>query len=259
MAWADLTTIDAQINGLFSCIIFGFGIVLFLHLFARYWKTRRPDTILTAVAFLTLGSAWLGGVGTFVSVILTGQPLEPKSQVLIFSWAPPLTTTLWTYLGFRLVKPRFQYYALGVLAVMAAIHLFGAYVLVPRAIPQKTPEGETDLGGLILYYSAGNMSYTSYRGYLFVVTTILVLSASMFVGLMFLRLSRTTDRPETRARGLFIGVGAILFGSSVIIDEIFIPKGFFNVLSHLDIVLSMVLLYCGYILPPWLKRRINLD
>ena len=200
----------------------------------------------------------LGGATNFILVILTGSPLGPKPQVLLYSWAAAVTATLWGYLGFRLAKPEFQNYALGGMLVIDIIHLFGAYVLVPRATPEVTAEG-INLGGLILYRVVGNMAYTSYRSLLLGTTMIFVLSSAFLVGPLFLRMSRTTDRAETRVRGQFIGFGALLLGFTVIFDETLTFGGFFNILGHLAIAISMVLLYLGYLLPPWLRQLTNLN
>lgn len=258
MGWADLTTLDAKINGFFSFVTVGLGIILFLHLIIRYRQIKRNDILITAFALVSLGCVWLGGATSFIRVILTGSPLGPKAQTLLFSWAPAVTATLWVYLGFRLAKPEFQNYALGGMLVVGAVHLFGAYVIVPRAIPEVTAEGVI-LGGLVFYRVVGNMAYTNYRSLLLGTTLIFVLSSAFLVGPLFLRMSRITDRAETRVRSQFIGFGALLLGFAVIFDEVFTFGGFFNILGPLAIVVSMVLLYLGYLLPPGLRRLTHLE
>lgn len=258
MTWADLTTIDAKINGLSNLTIVILGIVLFLHLCSRYSKTKRLEILITAFALFSLGCCWLGGATNFILVILTGSPLEPKQQVVLYSWAPPLSATLWVYLGFRLAKPQFQYHALGISMVVDTIHLFASYVLVPLSIPEITQQ-EINLGGLVIYYISGNLAYTSYRGILLVTTLIFVLSSVLLVGPLFLWLSYTTDRAESRLRGRLIGFGAILLGTSTIIDEVLSPSGVFSIMTHLGIAFSMVLLYLGYLLPQLVRRLVGID
>lgn len=251
------------LNGITATIIFIVSIAIGVLILVAYRKDPSNEKLFTIGAILGMGLCWLGVVGSFVSILLTGNPLDYVLHLWLQGWAPLIAGVFWTYLTFTIIKPEWKIRATTIMIIFLIIDLFIVFIALPLA-PTQVQGGLTLVEGIASYdISKGGLPDTSYKGLLLILVLTVILEAIFLVAPSFIWFAGIkADDITVNAKGRLVGVGVFFFGVFSVVDALLEPTATILLVSRLSIAFSLILVFLGFALPPHLavlivKRRSN--
>ncbi|MFX1513120.1 MAG: hypothetical protein ACFFCQ_11080 [Promethearchaeota archaeon] len=232
------------INGLSGLAIFLVGLICCLDFLRKYVISRKRRVLLTGLAMFGMGGSWFGVSIAFLTA-LQDNPISQRNYILLMSWAPALAGTLWVFLGFLIIKPKYKFHALAVMLVVSIFYLVQMYLLFPFA--DKTVEGDTiRFEDFAEVGEHGGLPDMSYEGLVQILVAFYIAILLLFVGPMFLYTSFTAEKEETRVRSRIIGLGMVIFSLGAFVDGLLASELPILFISRLMVLIGISLTYMGY-------------
>ncbi len=264
MAISDLEDLGILLGvTAFGIVLISFITGISFILRSREGKKLDIQRLFTGFAIIGLGAPWLGGMSQFIMIVLTGEALELKDQAYISGWGPALAASLWIFLVFSLFKIEYRNIATGIISIFGIVFLLFNYILLPGA------ETETNYQGNKLIVTAeGIVKFTisddsklpdhQYIGIPGLIILLYLFLTIFFVGGFFLWASRATASDEIRWKARLVGIGIVIYGLFTPIDALIADIPFVIILARTAVGLSFILIWIGYTLPTFFRKKVNL-
>ncbi len=232
------------INGLSGMAVFLIGLICCLDFIRKYTISGKKRVLITGVAIFGMGGSWFGVTVAFITTLLD-NPVSAREYILLMSWAPALAGTIWVFLGFLLIMPKYRFHALGVMLIVSIVYLVQMYLLFPFA--DKTVEGDTiKFENFAEVGEHGGLPDMSYEGIVQILVAFYIAILLLFIGPMFLYTSFTADKGENRIRARIIGSGMVIFSLGAFVDGILASELLVLFVSRFLVLIGIITTYIGY-------------
>ncbi|MBD3211485.1 MAG: hypothetical protein GF311_02670 [Candidatus Lokiarchaeota archaeon] len=245
----SLQPID-YLNGISSLIYVSVSIVVGLIILAKYFKLRDINFIFVGFTWIGMSEPWIPSGISFLCNLFTQMGLSLEIYVIIGNVFIPASVLCWLFAFTSMIYPEkkkpilITYFIIG---IIIEVILFYILFFEPTFISTLigTFATESQLVRIDIEYKALILAYL-----LFIDITMLI------TGILFSRESLKSESPEIKLKGwllllafLFWSIGGLL-DSALPLNIITLP------ITRLLLVLSGILFYFGFLLPPWIKRLI---
>ena len=232
-----LSTIELS-NGILSLIFVVLSISIGLIMISRYFKYKTINLILAGITWMIICEPWWAVSISFLSTILTGNPLPIEIFFLIGFPLIPMGIITWMVLMTNLVfkeKKKMILIITGIFCTTLEILFFLLYFVNMSLLGALIGVFDVDYATFMLVYLA------------------LVLFIVLITGTKFALESLKADNPEIKLKGKFL---LLAFYSFVIGSFISVLSNILVVLiiAKIIVILSSIEFYFGFILPKPIKK-----
>jgi len=234
----DLLAIELA-NGVLSLIFVVLSISIGLMMILKYFKYKSINLILAGITWMIICEPWWAVSISFLSTILTGNPLPIEIFFLIGFSFIPLGVMSWIFLMTNLLyknKKRIILMFFGI-AIAAFQILFFIFLFLEMSL-LGVPTGIFDVD-----YATFMLIYLMF-----------VLVAALFTGTQFGLESLKSSNPEIKLKGKFILLAwySFVIGSfvSVLSGGILVVL----ILAKIIVIMSSIEFYFGFALPKPIKK-----
>ncbi len=230
------------LNGLFSLIFVSVTIIVGLRIALHYFKIKNRVFLLVGLGWAGLCSAWYPSTISFVSVLITGEGLEPMMYFFIGNVILHLAATLYILGVTEMIYKEKQKIIIGIFVIIGIIYniyFYWALLTDPSII--GTLEGYMD----VTYVRLVSI-------YLF----LLIILLCVFT-LLLGRQSLKSEQPDLKLKGKLIMIAIILYVLGAILDGLFELTALTLIIARSVLISSSILFYLAYMMPEFIKKRLK--
>ena len=232
------------LNAILQAIFIVTTIIVGLIIASKYSKYKDRVFLMVGFAWIGMVEPWMASVSNFFYVIITGRMFDVRIYLLIGMTFIPLSLTFWFVAITDLMYKKRQKVILFLIITYGI--LFEIYFLYYIF---NDPSVLAVLHGVIVIeYKLTLQLY---------VFSVLVLS--ILTGLLFSRTSIRSENPEIRLKGKLLCIAFVLFVVGAVSDTIFLRDISTLFITRLILISASVFFYFGFILPNFLRKRLELD
>jgi hypothetical protein len=229
----ELTQIEF-LNGIFAILIVITFYIIGFRLISKYFHLKEKKILYLGVAIPFMANMWVALTITFISILLTGNSINPELYFLI-GYGFPLGMIFWLILITELMYKDKQ---------KLIVSIFAIYWVIMEIIFFLLLFSDSSLLGVF------NRPLTPVLGPFIAIRSLITLGILVITGFLFYLESHKSDNPEIRLKGTLFLLGLISFMLGAIMFVItgiaFVPLIFF--------IPSAFLIYVAFIPPDWLKK-----
>lgn len=239
----ELTTLEF-INGLFSLLVIVVGAIIGLIIALKYFKFKRKLYLYWGITYIGFYCAWWGSGISFISVLITGQPLSPVMYIAIGNLLIPLLIILWM-LGFTemIYQDKRKILVLIYLIVLTICEILVIYYLLTDYTQLGTKTGLFDIKYeriVVIYLMFINFSIT-------------------IPGLLFARQSLKSDDREVRFKGKALIIAFLTYPICGFIDAGLELDAVGVIIIRSLLMFGAIMFYIGFFVPLFIKKIFNLE
>ncbi|MBD3253756.1 MAG: hypothetical protein GF383_01620 [Candidatus Lokiarchaeota archaeon] len=240
MGLESLTQLELSL-GLFTFIWTLISLLVGVRIFSKYFSQKQKELLTVGLAWIFLSSAWWGSAFSFLSIIISNQPLDTFSFLFLGNFFLPIAICCWIYSFCNLGFPSIKKILLPVYLVICVI--FDIFLLVflftdPRIV--GSVEGN--------FYSQPNLFALVFQ--LFAAATTIV------TGLIFSIDSIKSDDSKVKLKGKFLLLAFVSFTIGALFDAA-IPLNIVSlVIVRLILISSGIEYYLGFLMPDKLAKAL---
>ena len=234
-----LTTLD-YVTAISTSIMIIVGWLMSIIAFKLWREKKDPQILLSGVLFFALPVPWLNQVIIIVSAMFQLEP-NPEIAVYLTGWSIPTLVVSWVFITTSLYSKKWiKYLSLFVNVVL------GIYVIIRVYFQDGWGINEV---GSVLY----NIEYTDDVD---IVISIFGIMGLFIVTPTYFYFSYVSHNPLFKYRSKMIAIAALLFSLAGALDAILELDTIIElVLLRVILLISLVLLYLGYITPKWIRKK----
>lgn len=236
----EITILD-WINGLLSLITVIIVSIIGLVMIAKYKKYKVKTLIFMGFAQIFIISPWQGSSGEFLYLIITGNLLPSAVYIFLICYLAPLAGLSITA-GFTEMKFRNkQKLLVGIFIILGIImETYIIYFLI------------VDANVLGRRFGPFDFEYSGFMRYYIIFLIVYVTLIGLFMGITGLN----SDNPEIRWKGRFLILAFISWSLAAIADAVIETNLATVFFVRILLISSAIEMYCGFILPDWLKHKL---
>ena len=238
-----LSTLDF-ITGLFSFLVLIVGAIIGLSIAARYFKYKSKLYLYWGIAYMGFYCPWWPSGISFISVIITGQPISPFMYLLLGHILIPFLMIIWI-LG--LTEMIYQNKRKILIIIYSIIPGAAEIILIYALI--------TDVSLLITF--DGIFSVTFNR--LWLIYLLFISFSVAITGLLFARDSLRSDDREIRFKGKALIIAFLTYPIVSIIDGGLELNALGVILIRSILMFGAVMFYIGFFVPKFFKKIFKLE
>lgn len=242
------------VNGVTGLLVVVVGIILGLYLVSAYRKRRSPQILGFALFILFSCFSWSAVTVNFlIAISENGTYLETSVYMYLVAWAAGLSILPISYVALSLLKEDMLKVGMILSGLLSALFIVVIYFLVPAGILEITEVFNVPVP------PTGALPDSSYQGIARIIVAILIIIV-LLLGLSFLNIAIRTNINYVRFRGIFIGLGIILYSLMALIDgSADNPGTSILLIVRISLLLSMFLNTIGIIMPRFITRTFNAE
>ncbi|MFX1442458.1 MAG: hypothetical protein ACFFHV_03500 [Promethearchaeota archaeon] len=224
------------LNGLtgfiFVVIVFFVGLKISL----KYFEYKQKTLLYVGIGWMGFPCPYIAVSVSFLSVLITGNPIPDVLYFLIGIGLIPFFLILWMAAFSELLYKNRQKLIIIIFTIFGA--LFESYIIYAlltntKLIGVKQGPVDTDWTNIIIIY--------------FVILIIII----FITGMLFSRTSLRSDNPEVRLKGKFLLVAFLAWAIGSFLDAILDYP-----ITRIILMLSSIAFYFGWIMPDWMKKTL---
>jgi len=231
----SLTT-NEFLNGLTGLIYAIIVIYVGLRIASKYFQYKRKELLYIGIGWLGFPTPYYSVSLSFLSVLITGEPINDFLYFLIAVGFVPIFLILWIAGFTELLYKNRQKLILMIYIIFGAI--FESIILYAlftdlTIIGFKEGPVDTNWSNVIVFY------------FIPLIFTVII------TGFLLSRESLRSENPEVNLKGKFLLIAFILWILGEILDLILdIP------ITRITLMISSIAFYFGWIMPEWMKKTL---
>jgi len=224
------------LNGLTGLINAVIVMYVGLRIASRYFKHKQKTLLYVGIGWIGFSTAYYAVSLSFLSVLITGEPINDFLYFLIATGFIPIFLLLWMTGFTELLYKNKQKLILIIYAFFGGVfEIIILYALFTDLTIIGVKEGpvDTDWSTVIVLY------------FIPLILTVII------TGFLFSRESLKSENPEVKLKGQFLMIAFILFTISQILDFLLdIP------ITRIILMISSITFYFGWVMPEWMKKSL---
>jgi hypothetical protein len=239
----SLQPID-YINGISSLIYVSVSIIVGLIILSHYFQKKNRIFLLMGLTWMGMSEPWLPSGISFLSNLITGKGLPLELYAIIGNLLIPASVLCWLIAFTQLICPKKQHLILSIYVIIGILFEIIFFLLLfinPSAI------GVFSAGSSLVHI---DIEYKT-----FILAYLLFIDVTMLItGIFFARESLTATTPELKLKGKFLLLAFLAWCIGGLVDSA-LPLNLITLpITRILLVLSGILFYFGFILPPGIKN-----
>ena len=238
-----LSTLDF-ITGLFSLLVIIVGTVIGLTIASKYLKYKSKPYLYWGIAYIGVYCPWWPSGISFLSVIITGQPISPFMYLLLGNILIPILLILWI-LGFTemIYQDKRKILIIIYSIIFAVAEIFLIYALI------------TDVSLIITFDGIFDVTFNR----IWLVYLLFISFTVAITGLLFARDSLKSDDREIRFKGKALIIAFLTYPICTIIDGGLELNALGVILIRSILMFGAVMFYIGFSVPKFIKKIFKLE
>jgi hypothetical protein len=239
-----LSTLDF-VNGLFSLLVITIAAIIGISIASKYIKYKAKIYLYWGIAYIGVYCPWWPSGISFLSVLITGQPISNFMYVLIGNIFIPFFLILWL---FGLTEMIFQDKR-KILLIIYSIILAVAEIYLIYALM-------TDINLIVMEFT-GIFDVRFNR--IWLAYLLMVNFTAAITGLLFARDSLKSDDREVRFKGKCLIIAFLTYPICGVIDGGVQLNAIGLIVIRSLLMLGAVMFYIGFFVPKFIKKLFKLE
>ncbi|MBN1802312.1 MAG: hypothetical protein JW891_12445 [Candidatus Lokiarchaeota archaeon] len=232
------------ISGSFSLLLIGLAIFSSLNVLLKFHKTKRLEFLYFGISIIVLVEPWLPGVISFIFALFNnGNGILLPIYLFLGSFLYPLGIGAWVQVFTSLVYIKKKKYVLILAIILGALfEIYFLYLLFTDYTLIGILKGEIDV---------------EYRLTMLVIQ-FLVLIYVLITGIKIAIETLKFEGREFKIKGRLMIIGFALLAIGATLDATISYTHEMLVITRSLVMMSMILLYCGFFMPNWMKKLLKI-
>ena len=238
-----LSTLDF-VNGFFSLLVITVGAIIGLTIASKYFKYKNKAYLYWGNTYLGFYCPWWPSGISFLSVIITGQPISPFMYLFLGNiFIPPLLIFWLLGLTEMIYQDKRKILLIIYSIILAAAEIFLIYALI------------TEVSLIITFTGIFDVTFNR----LWLAFLLFVNFTVAITGLLFARDSLKSDDREIRFKGKALIIAFLTYPICGIIDGGLELNTLGVILIRSILMFGAVMFYIGFFVPKFVKKMFKLE
>jgi hypothetical protein len=227
------------LNGLFSLVFVLISILVGILIALRYPKKKDRTFLLVGITWILMTAPWYPSTISFIVFIFTGMHISMYPIMIVGNIILPFALITWIIAFTELIYPRREkiFTLISSLFVISYLILFFIFLVKrPSLIGEELGMADVKTGPLVIVFQ------------------VILLLIVIITGTIFARVSLKVESKEVRLKGKFLLIAFYSFTIGALLDVFSSISILLLIIARIILISSALEFYCGFIMPPWVKR-----
>jgi len=240
----SLTTLDF-INGLFSLLVIIVGAIIGLSIASKYIKNKEKSYLYLGIALIGLYCPWWPSGISFLSVLITGQPISAVMYALLGHILIPLFMILW-FLGLTemIFQDKRKILLIGYSIILAIAEIYVIYALL------------FDLNLIIMEFTA---IFDVRFNRIWLIYLLFISSTVAITGILFAWQTLKSDDPVLKFKGRALIIAFLTHPICAIVDGGLELNEIGLIIIRSILMFGAVMFYIGFFMPKFIKKLLHVE